>query len=510
MAEAAPGGGAAAQGTAPRVAAAAQGTAPRVVVAGGGITGLAAAWELAGAGARVTVVEAAPEVGGKLRAETVAGRAVDVGPDAFLARRPEARELCDALGLAGELVAPGASGAQVWARGRLRPLPEGLVLGVPTRLAALARSGVVGPAGVARAAADLLARRAPAHRAPAEDPDRPDGDGADRSVGELVGPRLGRAVVEQLVDPLVGGIHAGPVAAMSAAAVFPALLQAAGTPGSLMRALRAAAPPVPAGPGGPPVFLAPRHGMARLARALGDALVARGVELRTGTVVTGLAPAGDGGPGWRLSTSAGPVDADGVVVCLPAAQAAEAVGTGPDEQGRLGRLLGGVDTAGVVVATFAFRPGGPAERWRRAPGTGFLVPVAQGLLTTGCTWLSAKWPETYEGGPVLVRLSAGRDGDRRALSLDDGTLVRRLLGELRALAGDVDDPLDVQVTRWSAAFPQYRVGHLAWARDVAAAAAALPGVAVAGAAFEGVGVPACIGSGRRAARRVLAHLVPTT
>lgn len=490
---------------------------PLVVVAGGGVAGLAAAWELAGAGVRVVVVEESHATGGKLRRQTVAGVPVDVGPDAFVARRPEARDLCQELGLADRLVGPGAAGAQVWSRGRLRRLPDGLVLGVPTRMGPLARSGILGPVAVARAAADLAADLA-GRRSP--ELARLGSPGDDRSVAELVGPRLGWAVVTQLVDPLVGGIHAGPVAAMSAAAVFPMLLQAAAQPGSLQRALRRAAPagagdpasrPLaaphrPGAAGGPagPAFLAPRDGMATLAEALTAALAERGVELRLATAVTAVRPVDGAEPGWHVDTTAGPLDGDGLVLCLPPRRAAATLDTTRPPLGRLARHLAAVDHAGVAVVTLAFRTGGPAERWRRAPFTGFLVPVAQGLLTTGCTWLSAKWPDAYGAGPVMVRLSAGRDGDGRALALDDTALVRRLLGELRAMAGDVDDPVDVQVTRWTEAFPQYRVGHLAWAAS--AAAAEMPGLAVAGAAFDGVGVPACIGSGRRAARRVLAGL----
>lgn len=527
----------------------------RVVVVGGGIAGLAAAWELAGAGIDVVVLEAGERAGGKLRAATVAGVAVDVGPDAFLARRPEARQLCDELGMTGDLVPPGAAGAQVWARGRLRDLPGGLVLGVPTRLGPLARSGIVGPGGVARAAADLLARRPAAGGAPGGGSGgAPGGDGGtrrggrDRSVGELVTPRLGRAVTDMLVDPLVGGIHAGPVAAMSAAAVFPALLRAANRPGSLMRALQAGAPPSVAGDGGP-VFLAPRRGMADLADRLTDRLAERGVPVRTGCPATGLRLPGGTGGDWTVDTPDGAESAAGVVLALPApaagallAGAADAAGPGarawarpggpadsgwtpaggggradgaPDGPGtwaeaahHLARRLSAVDHAGVAVVTLAFAAGGPAERWRRAGGTGFLVPVRQGLLVTGCTWLSTKWPHLAADGPVLVRLSAGRAGDGRALAMHDAPLVRRLLAELRALAGDVDDPVAVHVTRWEEAFPQYRVGHPTWAAAAAADAAALPGLALAGAAYDGVGVPACIGTGRRAARQLAGRLQP--
>ncbi|MDA8071507.1 MAG: FAD-dependent oxidoreductase [Actinomycetota bacterium] len=566
---------------------------------GGGIAGMVAALHLARAGLAVDLLEAEDQLGGKLRAARVGEVQVDVGPDAFVARRPEAVDLCRDLGIAHDLVAPGVSGAAVWARGRLRALPDGLVLGVPTRLGPLARSGIVGPAGTARAAVDrfsgaprrLLRRAGPTPVDSASSSNRtspprstalpestcrsaaitsPGGDssavsttsqgttgstgGEDRSVGELVEPRLGHRVTRRLVDPLVGGVHAGPVAALSAEAVFPALLSASRQGGSLMRALAATAarPPAGTGTGTGPVFLTLRSGLAGLASGVRRALDEAGVTTRTGTAVRRLVPVvDDGSPRWQVVTAAGTFTVDGVVLAVPAPAAARLLGAdghddglagelradghddglagelradghddglGGDRHGhsratwsaarrRLARALGALDYATVNVVTLAFDPEGPARRWRRAPSTGFLVPAEQGLLTTGGTWLSAKWPDIYPGGPVLVRLSAGRHGDERATQLDDAALVRRVLGELRAIAGDVDDPLDAMVTRWTHAFPQYRVGHRSWVGAVMAMAGPLPPLELAGAAYDGVGVPACIGSGRRAARLLSLRLL---
>lgn len=493
---------------------------PQVVVVGGGIAGLAAAWELAGRDVLVEVLEARGEVGGKLRQAEVGGVLVDVGPDAFVARRREAVDLCDEIGLLDELVSPGASGAQVWSRGRLRRLPDGLVLGIPTRLGPLARSGIVSPLATARAAADLLARRPLVDDQP-DQPDQPyqphrDRRMRDRAVAELVGPRLGRQVTTQLVDPLVGGIHAGSVASMSAEAVFPALLRAAAHPGSLMRALRmdTAGPSRAAVADAGPAFLSVRGGMARLAGRLAGALTERGVTVRTSCPVTALRMPGPSGARWEIDVDDRTLHADAVVLALPAPDAARLLGTAARAGAGtmaaaaryLARSMGAIDSSGVAVVTLAFAPGGTADRWQHAGGTGFLVPVTQGLLTTGCTWLSTKWPHLAPEGPVLVRLSAGRAGDGRALELPDGALVGRLLGELRAVAGDVEDPADVDVTRWSDAFPQYRVGHRSWVGAVRAAVGDLPGLALAGATFDGIGIPACVGSGRSAARSVAAGL----
>ena len=534
-------------------------TGPAVAVVGGGIAGLAAARDLAAEGARVTVVEAGTALGGKIRAAVVGGVGVDVGPDAFVARRPEAVELCRSVGLGDDLVEPGTSGAALWARGRLRKLPDGIVLGVPTRLLPLARSGILGPAGLARAALDLLARppadSGATHRCAPHEADR---DGADDAVRDLVERHLGRQVAGRLADPLVGGINAGPTASMSAAAVFPALLHACRSGGSLMRGLRppavaaadrsAAVPPVG------PMFLTVRGGLHRLVDRLADDLVRSGVTVLTSTPVEYVAAMRRQGHWtWQLHTPDGPIAADGLVLAVPApvaarllahvhprvptdgrrngsspgaapppdlgdtdaaavaqdpetAQDPEIAGAAEHHTDRLATLLGAIDYGSVSTVTLAFSPAGTAARWRHAPGTGYLVPVEQGLLTTGVTWLSTKWPHLGEDGPVLVRMSAGRFGDDRAMRLDDAVLVRRLLAELRATAGDVDDPVDAVVTRWVDAFPQYRVGHPSWVARVTAVASQAPPLALAGAAFDGVGIPACIGSGQRAAGEIAVRL----
>src|SRR6516162_74486 len=260
------------------------GTPGRVVVVGGGISGLAAAWELTGgseggpagpaaAGApEVVVLEASERLGGALRSEPFAGRTVDMGPDGFLGRRPEAIELCLEVGLGETLQPIGARGASVWARGRLRPLPERLALGIPTRFWPTARSGTLGLRGQLSLARDALLPR-PDVRGPM----------GDRSIGPLVARKLGQSVVDVLVDPLIGGIHAGSVDNMSAAAVYPPLLHAAQRRGSLMRALRAEVPAPD--PDAPPLFWSPVGGMAMLVHALDAALRHRGVDIRLATSV---------------------------------------------------------------------------------------------------------------------------------------------------------------------------------------------------------------------------------
>ncbi len=491
------------------------GAAPAATVAviGGGIAGLSAAWELISAapGTNVVVLESGDRLGGKLHTGAVGGRAVDLGPDAFLARRPEAVTLCRELGLEDDLISPGSRTAYVWARGRLRPLPAGLALGVPTRLGPLARSGIVSPFGVGRAALDLLGW-------PSRQDSGPHRSTTDRAVADITRRRLGREVTARLVDPLIGGIHAGDTAQMSAAAVFPALLEAAERGGSLMRALRAA-PPVTVGTTvsatvghntAPdtevPVFHTVRGGLSRLVDTLAQALTSRRVEVRLDTRVDRVAlhttGAGDtvapqGARRWSLHSTGGTVEADAVVIATPAPAAAALLA--PVDLA-LSEMLGAIDYADVTLVTLQM----PAEGVGRIlDGTGFLVPAEARRLITACTWLSSKWPELRRPGDVLLRASTGRFGDDRPAQMSDDELVGRVLDDLGPMLALRSGPTEAVVTRWSDAFPQYALGHSKRVSSIEDAAARLPGVALAGAALHGVGIPACIASGRDAARRVL-------
>ena len=476
------------------------GTPGRVVVVGGGISGLAAAWELTGgvgeapavsaaAGAEeVVVLEASERLGGALRSEPFAGRTVDMGPDGFLGRRPEAVELCQEVGL-GETLAPiGARGASVWARGRLRPLPERLALGIPTRFWSTARSGILGLRGQLGLARDALLPR-PDVRGPM----------GDRSIGPLVARKLGQSVVDVLVDPLIGGIHAGSVDNMSAAAVFPPLLDAAQRRGGLMRALRAEVPAPD--PEGPPLFWSPVGGMAALVHALDAALRARNVDIRLGTAADMLER---GDEGWTVRAGTEALACDGVVLSTPAPVTAALLRPHDDEAAA---LLDAIDYASVVLVTFVVSPDDVPVR----TGTGFLVPRSarppKGLdpwSVTACTYLDQKWPHLAREDDVLMRASLGRANDQRPSEWSDTEVTERAWEELGALmGGSLGVPKDAVVVRHPSSFPQYRVHHLLRTAAVEAAASRLGGLAVAGAAYRGVGIPACIASGRAAARALL-------
>ncbi len=463
----------------------------RVAVVGGGISGLAAAWELSGGGAgpgsggpEVVVLEASDRLGGPLHSVPFGDQMVDIGPDGFLGRRPEALQLCREVGLEPALAPIAGRGAGVWSRGRVRPLPDGLALGIPTRFWPAARSGILGFRGQMGLARDALLPK-PDVRGPI----------GDRSIGPLVERKLGRRVVERLVDPLIGGIHAGSVDDMSAAATYPPLLAAAQRSGSLMRALRHEAP-APA-PDAPPLFWAVNGGMSTLVDGVAAALTGRGVSISTNSAVSQLQR---DGTGWVLTSATQDIHVDAVVLALPAHSAGDLLR--PHDAEAAG-LLDGIDYASVTTVTL--RVGldsipGPLF------GTGFLVPRRSGRgeewVVTAGTFLSQKWAHLAREGELLLRASLGRLGDARTAEWSDEEIVTRVWEELGTLMGLTGAPLASMVSRWSDAFPQYHVHHLLRSAGVESGVARLGGVSVAGATYRGVGIPACIASGRAAALAV--------
>ena len=445
-----------------------------VVVVGAGITGLATAWFLRTEEPQreVIVVDADSRAGGKIRTEAFDDGTVELGPDAFIARVPEGVELCRALGL-DDLVAPSAGKAFLWTNGRVRPLPEGLVLGLPTELTAVARSGILSPLGLARAGLDVVLPRTQAN--------------GDRSVGALVRARFGDQVHERLVDPLLGGIHAGDTDQLSVDATAPQLAAAASKHRSLLLGLRSSAP---APSSSQPVFLTPRAGLATLVDRLTD-----GLDLRLNTAVTGVERAPDGS--WPVALASGEIlDASSVVLTTPAFVAADLVR--PLDADVADRLAS-IEYASVSLVVMAYARDALPELFQ---GSGFLVPKGEGRLMTACSWASAKWPHWQTNDHVLLRVSAGKAGDDRAMHMDDVKLVHELHGELEEAVGVTDGPLATRIARWPRSFPQYTVGHL---ERVAAIDSGLaretPGLFVAGAAYRGVGIPACIAQGKAAAAK---------
>lgn len=473
--------------------------ATRVVVVGAGITGLTAAFTLAThhPEVRVTVVEASDRVGGKVLTTPFAGRPVDCGADAFLARVPEAIELCDELGMARMLTSPAERSALVWSRGSLRRLPPGLVLGVPTDMGALAGSGIVSPEGVARAGEDLERAEWPDGE-PGSDPDSdPEGAG-DESVGTMVRRRLGDEVFERLVAPLLSGVNAGDADQLSLAAGAAQLAIAARRQPSLVGALREQQQATLAAGADPsaPVFYGIPIGSQTLTDLLFARLAEAGVPVHLRCPATALEPANEG---WRLRTSAGVMAADRVVLATPAPITARLLeSSAPDVAAEVGDL----QYASVAMVTLAVAR---AAVDHPLDASGFLVAATDRLpFLTACSWASTKWAHLADPELAILRVSAGRFGDRAALELTDDDLVAALGADLATTMGLATPPVASRVTRWIDALPQFRPGHLGRVRDWRARLTVrAPGVVLAGAAYDGLGLPACVRQGREAAQAAL-------
>jgi protoporphyrinogen/coproporphyrinogen III oxidase len=464
---------------------------PSVVVVGGGISGLAAAWELTGgadgpseATPRVEVIEGGDRVGGSLATTTFAGRTIDLGADGFLARRPEAVTLVRELGLDPQLEAIAESGAWLWARGQLNELPKGLVLGVPTTLDSIAHFRGVGWRAHLAARRDVLL---PARLQL----------GADATIGEITRAKLGRELSYQFIEPMIGGIQAGRIDDLSAKSVFPALYAAAQKGGSLMRAIK----PPEVAPDSTPVFYSLLDGVGSLPASLATRLSERGVIIRRGIEVTALRRTPAGRYPLEVDTFATTTPANAVILSTPAPTTAALIGSFDPALDDLQHI----DSAGAAMVTFSV----PRALTILPPhGTGILVPLHSpwsgegSMMVTAVTFLDRKWPHLRRDDDILLRAHVGRSDDTRWSELDDEELAARVGDELAVLMPTWSEPSESLVQRWPFGLPQYRVGHeLLVSR--ARAASARYGVALAGNAYDGVGVPASIGSGRRAARQMM-------
>ncbi|AGZ45290.1 protoporphyrinogen oxidase [Actinoplanes friuliensis] len=458
----------------------------RVAVVGGGIAGLAAAVRIrdrAPADTEIIVYEQSGRLGGKLRTGELAGTVVERGAESFLIGGPDGGESAAVrfvrrVGLGDSLVHPAAVPAALAIAGRLEPVPKGTLVGVPGDLTSLG--------AVAR---------------PAADADRDEGrpllaPGADIAVGALVRARYGDEVADRLVDPMLGGVYAGRADRLSLATTMPALARTARTEHTLagaVRAAQAASVRVP----GRPIFGAVAGGMGRLVAAAAGPR--RPAQPRP--AVRELARTSHGwrlliGPVWEPQTD----DVDAVVLAVPARPASRLI-SGLDLSAAA--EIEELDYASVALAAFALPPGTPLPDL-----SGFLVPPTEGTLVKAATFFTHKWSHLHrEGGPVIIRASLGRVGEEERLQHDDTVLAATAHAELGKLLGDaLPPPVASWVQRWGGGLPQYAPGHLDRVALARAALATSPGLSLAGAAFDGVGIPACVASGEKAADDVLKYL----
>jgi len=455
-----------------------------IAIVGGGISGLAAAYELTRLGVPFALYDQAPRPGGVIHTDQTAGYTIDAGPDALLTQKPAALALCRALGLGARLQPQAERDTYVVRGGRLRRLPEGSVLGIPTRWLPFATTGAFSLRGKLRMAADAAIPRRSA--------------GGDESIASFIGRRFGREAVDYLAEPLLAGIHGGDPARLSMRAAFPRFLELEARHGSVIRGLQRRSSPasdVAAGPP-PPPFVALPDGMRELVAALTDALPADVLHCGVGVEAIERRP---GGYDLRLADGTH-TTADAVLLATPppvVARLAARCDAG------LGALAARIHTASVVTVALGF-----ARRAVRHPlkGTGFVVPRREGLQVRAVSWVSSKWSGRAPADRVLLRAFLGGVLHPQAIDLDDDTLIDRVLADVGGLLHVTGAPELVRIYRWRDATPQLEVGHLDLMAAIERRLAANRGLFLSASGFRGTGIADCVADGRRQAAVAAAHV----
>jgi oxygen-dependent protoporphyrinogen oxidase len=473
----------------------AEGGRPRITIVGAGITGLAAAHRLIEieGGPAVTVLEAGERPGGVLRTVHDQGFLIEQSADSFLTALPYGIDLCRRLGLVDDVIPTDSAHrrALVVSRGRLVPIPDGLMIMAPTRLWPMVTTPILGPWGKLRMGLEWFV-------APGRDHDR------DESLADFARRRFGREAYERLIQPLVGGMYTGDPERLSVRATMPRFLDMELAHGSLIRAaLRERSPRPRKGDSGPEgsgarygLFAGLRRGMSSLI----DALVAK---LPEGTLVTGVsveqvARMSDGM--WQIAgrENGRPfrIEADGLILATPAKVASRLLGVVDRE---LSAGLGRISSTSCAVVSLAYRR---EQVGHALDGFGFVVPKIEGRQILSGSFSSVKFPGRAPDGHVLLRTFLGGAFHPEVLDRDDESLCSLAASELAELLAIRGEPVLQHVSRWPEVMPQYELGHLGAVASIESRLADLPGLAVAGNAFRGVGVPQCIQSGEEAAERV--------
>lgn len=442
-----------------------------VIIVGGGITGLAAAFELAGRGVPFTIFEASPRCGGLIRTEHVDGFTIEAGADSLLAQKPAGIQLCEELGLAPRLISstPPRT-AYVLKHGRLYPLPSPSALGLPWTWRTIASYDLLPAAARARLAIEpLIPRR----------------QSGDESVGAFFRRRFGAATVDLVAEPLLGGIHAGDIEALSVKSLFPRFSESEASHGSVLRAFRRSHRPL----GTDGLFRALSSGMGELVAAIERRLPAGSVS--PSTPVHAIARAEEG---WRVSAGDREICGRAVLLAAPAPVAARLLATVDERAAALCAEVPYVSTASVALAWPRTAIRHPLE------GSGFVVARRRNALRiTACTWVSSKWAGRAPAGMALLRAFVGGAHDPGAVDLSDEALVDLAHREIAGVLGIEGNPALARVYRWRNAGAQHNVGQTARVEEIDARLALHGGLFVAGSGFRSVGIPDCIADGRAAA-----------
>ncbi len=447
-----------------------------IVIVGGGIAGLAAAWELRASGRTVRVLEAAPRPGGVILTEQIDGFTIDAGPDALLIQKPAAIALCKELGLGDRLVPTlKPRTAFILRRGRFMTLPEASVLGIPTRIRPMITTRLFSWPGKIRMGLELFI---PPRR-----------DGADESIGSWTRRRLGEEAVTYLAEPLLAGIHAGEVERLSMRTLFPRLMDAEQKHGSVIRAFRSLQMPT-----------SPDGAFMSLPGGIGELLQALVAQLPAGTIACGTAVDRIEGRGpFTITAGSATLEAGAVIVSTPA-YVAERVMGGIDPE--LARLCGGTPYASTATVALGYRR---AQVRHDLRGSGFVVPRAERKTLMAGSWVSSKWPGRAPEGHVLLRGFIGGAGDPHQLDKPDDQLAREAHAEFAALLGITGEPRLTRVYRWTRQSPQLEVGHQERLAEIDRRLAAYPALAVSGSGFRGSGIADCVADARAQAKALLAR-----
>jgi len=461
----------------------------RVTIVGGGIAGLSAAYHLeqgsraAGIELECTLVEKDTRLGGKVVTNRRDGFVVEGGPDSFLTQKPWAVDLCRKIGLEGQLVGTNEASRRVFIlwNGKLRKLPDGVLLVVPTRFAPFALSTLISPLGKLRMGMDLFIPRR--------------GGSSDESVADFVRRRLGSEALDKIAEPLMGGIHTSDPERQSLLATFPRFADIERKHGSLIKGMLAGRGHRPAGASKPlPTFMSLRGGLEQLTETVAARLGP--TRVLTGRTVQGISRDADGRFALRLDDGA-TLEADAVVLANPAKMAAELV------EGMDGALAGRLRTIRYVstaTVSFGFRQ---AELGHDLQGFGFVIPSKERRAITGCTWSSTKFDGRAPERGALIRCFLGSAVDDSSARFPEDEMVRVARAELKSIMRVTADPVETWVYPWKDGHPQYDVGHLDLMASIDAMIAARPGLHLIGSSYRGIGLPDCIRGGQAAAEAIV-------
>jgi oxygen-dependent protoporphyrinogen oxidase len=461
---------------------------PHVVIVGAGITGLSAAFYLQkelkerGLQWRVTLLESSNRLGGKIQTLVRDGFIMEQGPDSFLERKKSASQLVRDLGLADELVHNQTGQAYILHRDQLLPIPEGAVMGVPTRLKPFAFTSLVSPAGKIRAIADLFLPRSK------------QSEGEDQSVGSFFRHRLGDEVVDRIIEPLLSGIYAGDIDKMSLMSTFPQFAEMEKQYRSLILAMKTMRPSKPTATKPMGIFLTLKKGLQSMVKAIEEQLtqvnVIKGKPLR-------LVEKSEQGYLLHL-THEEPLQADAIIMATPHQVSRQVLGNAD--------FLKPLHDHPVSVATVILAFPKNAVHLTKE-GTGFVVPRTEPYTITACTWTHKKWPHTAPPGKALLRCYVGRAGDEEIVDKPDDEIVDVVIRDMKRVFPITDNPEFTYVTRWKSAMPQFVVGHQAWLKQLNEEMAIhYPGIFLVGSSYAGSGIPDCIDQGKKAVQDVLKYL----